>query len=255
VDATFLGIELSSILLLVLAGFGCGVVNALAGGGSFLTFPLLLFLGLPPQVANATNRIAIILQCAAGVATYTRHRVLPWRDVWPMYVPTVAGALLGSLLASRLDDAAFRTVTAVLLVAVAGAVFIDPRRWQEERPEAGHVKLRWYPVLFLIAAYGGFLQIGVGMITLPFLLFAGGYDVVRSNAIKFGLVVGYQLVALLVFGLADQVSWTIGLILAAGSIAGGAVGAHLVVRKGTKWVRYVVLVAALTAVAKLILDR
>lgn len=252
-DATFLGLEITSIVLLILAGFGCGVINAMAGGGSFLTFPLLLFLGLSPQVANATNRIAIVLQCAGGVATYSRAGVMPWRALLPLYIPTGLGALVGALLASHLDDDAFRTVTAVLLVLVAGAVFVDPKRWVEERPDAGHLELRWYPVLFLIAVYGGFLQIGVGMITLPFLLFAGNYDVVRSNVLKFGLVLGYQLVALLVFGFTDKVNWTVGLVLAIGTLAGGSVGAHLVVRQGARWVRYVVPVAALAAVAKLLL--
>jgi uncharacterized membrane protein YfcA len=241
--------------LLVVGGFAGGLINAFAGGGSFITFPLLLLAGLPPQVANATNRIAIVLQCIAGAITYHRHGVRPWRDVPPLLPASIAGAIVGSLLASRLDPGAFRTISAVLLVGIMVTIFIDTRRWTRERSEAGRLSLVWQPVVVLMAVYGGFLQIGMGSIILALFVLGGGYDVVRANALKFGLVWIYQAVALGIFAGAGQVDWAVGATLAAGNIAGGIVGAHAVVKRGTRWVRYLVLVSALLAVAKLLLDR
>jgi len=241
--------------LLVLAGFAAGFINALAGGGSFVTFPLLLFAGLPPQVANATNRIAIVFQCIAGTITYHRLGVLRWRHIPPLLPASVAGAVVGSLLASRIDEGSFRTVSAVLLVGVMVTIFIDAKKWSQERPDAGHLRARFQPLVFLLAVYGGFLQIGLGSFTLALLILGGGYDVIRANALKFGLVWVYQLVALGIFAGAGQVNWTIGLTMALGNVAGGVVGAHVVVRRGTRWVRWVVVLSACLAILKLWMDR
>lgn len=241
--------------LLVLAGFAAGFINALAGGGSFVTFPLLLFAGLPPQVANATNRIAIVFQCIAGTLTYHRLGVMRWRALPPLVPVSIAGAVLGSLLASRLDDSLFRTVSALLLVAVLVTIFVDARKWSRTNPEGGRLRLVHQPLLFLLAVYGGFLQIGLGTFTLALFVLGGGYDVIRANALKFGLVWIYQAVALGIFAGAGQVDWTIGLTMAIGNVLGGVVGAHTVVKRGTTWVRAVIVLSAALAIGKLVLDR
>ncbi|MEZ4649058.1 MAG: sulfite exporter TauE/SafE family protein [Candidatus Eisenbacteria bacterium] len=240
-------------LLLVAGGLLAGVVNAFAGGGSFLTFPLLMAIGLPPQVANATNRVAIVLQCAAGSATYHRHGVFPRRLLPSFALPMVLGAIPGALLASHLDESVFRKVSAVLLAAMISTIFIDSKKWTGENADGG--RFRWWhgPVFLIVGAYGGFLQAGIGPIMLGLLVLTAGFDVVRGNAIRFGLAGIFNLAALLLFAYGGQVNWLAGLILAIGNTAGGMIGAHLVVRRGTRWVRYVVLASGLAAVAKLLL--
>ncbi len=240
------------VIVLVAGGFVGGFANAHAGGGSFVTFPLLMLAGLPPQVANATNRIAIILQCAAGSATYHRHGVLPWRQVPPLLAPSILGAVVGTLLASHLDEGLFRKVSAILLVLVAFSVFVDTKRWTRESAPDARIRPVFYPVVFLLGVYGGFLQIGIGTFLLGFFVFAGGYDVVRGNALKFGLVPFYQIVALAIFAAAGNVDWLVGVTLAAGNVLGGIVGAHTVVKKGAAWVRVVVVLSAVAAVLKLL---
>jgi len=240
-------------LLLIAGGLIAGVVNAFSGGGSFLTFPLLMAVGLPPQVANATNRVAIVLQCVAGSATYQRHHVFPWRSLPWFAVPMVLGAIPGAMLASHLDEAVFRKVSAVFLAAMISTVFIDPRKWTRSDPEGGH--FRWWhaPIFFLVGIYGGFLQVGIGTIKLGLFVLIAGFDVVRGNALKFGLAALYSLAALLLFARNGQVDWLAGGILAIGTVVGGSVGAQLVVTRGTKWVRYVVLLSGLAAVLELLL--
>jgi uncharacterized membrane protein YfcA len=245
-------VEFWQIPALIAGGFFCGVINALAGGGSFLTLPLLFWIGLPPQVANATNRVAIVLQCVTGIAAYQRKRVLPWGHLPALVVPTVLGALLGAYLAAHLDETLFRRAAAVLFAIMAATVFVDPGRWAR-RDSLGHIRPRLYPLFFLMGVYGGFLQAGIGVVLISSLVLLGGYDVVRGNALKCALTLVFTTAALLLFASVGQVRWAIGLCLAAGSMAGGYVGAHLVMAKGSPWVRAFVVLAAAAAIAKLLL--
>jgi len=226
-------------------------MNALAGGGSFVTLPLLLFIGLPAQIANATNRVAIVLQCAAGTATYHRHRVLLWRHVPALAIPMVLGSLLGAYLASHLDESVFRKLAAVLFAVMAATVFVDPKRWAREET-VGRIRPHLYPLFFLLGVYGGFLQAGIGVLLISTFVLAGGYDVVRGNALKFALATIFTAFALVVFAHAGHVQWVTGLALAVGTIAGGIVGARLVILKGAPWVRVFVVVAAAAAIVKLL---
>ena len=245
--------EVWHLPVLFVGGLVCGIINALAGGGSFVTLPLLLLLGLPPQVANATNRVAIFLQCAAGVGTYHAGGVRPWRHLPGIAIPTVLGAVLGAIAASQLDELIFRRVAAGLFVLMVGTVFVNPGRW--ENPEGdGRISPWLWPLFFLYGIYGGFLQAGLGVLLISTLVLAGGFDVVRGNALKFGLAGFFTLAALLLFAGAGQVRWIPGLVLALGTVTGGIIGARLVMAKGAAWVRVVVVLAAIAAIVKLLID-
>jgi uncharacterized membrane protein YfcA len=235
----------------VIGGVLCGIINALSGGGSFITLPLLLWFGLPPQIANATNRVAILLQSVAGTVTYHRHRVLVWRHLPALAIPSVLGSFLGAYVAAYLDEGLFRKIAAVLFAAMVATVFIDAKRWARENA-VGRIPLYLYPIFFLIGVYGGFLQAGAGVLQIGALVLIAGYDVVRGNALKFALAACFTAAALLVFWRAGQVWWLPGLALAVGSMAGGVIGAHLVIRKGASWVRAFVILAAIAAIVKLL---
>lgn len=244
--------ELWQLLLLVLGGALCGVINALSGGGSFITLPLLLWFGLPPQIANASNRVAILLQSAAGVGEYHRHRVMPWRQVPGLAAVSIAGSLLGAYAAARIEEGLFRHLAALLFAVMAATIFVDPKRWTRAE-SAGRVTPALYPIFLVIGVYGGFLQAGAGVLQLGALVLLGGFDVVRANALKFGLATCFTAAALLVFWRAGQVLWLPGLALAAGSTVGGVLGARLVIAKGARWVRVFVVLAALAAIIKLLM--
>ncbi len=243
--------ELWHLPLLIGGGILCGIINALAGGGSFVTLPLLLFLGLPPQIANATNRVAIALQCAAGTATYHRHKVLLWRHLPALAVPMVLGSLLGSYLAASVDESVFRKAAAVLFLFMIATVFVDAKKWAKKKG-VGKISPKYYPVYFLMGIYGGFIQAGLGTLLISMFVVVGGYDVVRGNALKFALAFLFTLAALIMFAGMGQVQWLTGLSLAIGTMTGGIIGARLVIAKGSRWVRWVVVASALAAIVKLL---
>ena len=243
--------QVGHILALFAGGIACGIINALAGGGSFLTLPILLWTGLPPQVANASNRVAIVLQCAAGTATYHRHRLVPWREVPLMAATMVAGSVLGAYLAAHLDETVFRRAAAILFALMAATVFIDAKRWARAAP-APRVPAYMYPISFVLGIYGGFLHAGIGTLQIATLVLLGHYDVVRGNALKFAVAFFFSLAALILFIGAGQVRWAPGIALGVGSTVGGILGARLVIAKGTTWVRAVVILSAIAAIVKLL---
>jgi len=206
------------------------------------------------QVANATNRVAILLQTVAGIATFHHHGVRPWRHLPPVALPAALGSLIGAWLATAIDPELFRQAMAALFLLMAATVFIRPDRWKRT---AGQERFRpWhYAIFFLLGIYGGFLQAGLGILLTALFVLVGGYDVVRGNAMKFGLAFVFTGVALILFSRAGLVRWVPGMALAAGSISGGVLGARMVMIKGAPWVRAFVALSALAAVAKLLMQR
>lgn len=236
-------------LALIGTGFVAGFINTSAGGGSMLTLPLLMFLGLPANVANGTNRIAILLQNVIGVNTFRQKKVLNLTTDYRLAIPAIAGAVVGSLIAVKVDEAILHKIIAGLMVVMLLLVVLKPEAWVREKAGAVHPKptVLQYIIFFFIGIYGGFIQMGVGFFLLAGLVLGCGYDVVKANAIKLLIVLIYTVFSLAIFIYNKQVDILAGLILAAGNMLGAWVGANFLVKKGAKYVRYI-LIAALVIV-------
>jgi uncharacterized membrane protein YfcA len=239
------------VALLALAGFVSSAINMVAGGGSFLTLPLLIFLGMPPGEANATNRVGVLAQNIAGVVGYHRDGVLDWGFARATFLPCVVGALAGAWASLYVGDREFRRVLSIVMVLMTLVAFIDPARFRVAEPKARGALV----VLGFLAAgfYGGFIQAGVGFLLLA-LTSLLGLDLVRGNAVKVFLALVQVVVSLGLFAWAGRVQWGAGLALAAGSIAGSMVGVHLTVLKGHAWVQRVVTVTVVLFAVKLWFD-
>lgn len=250
-------------LLLFLAGSVAGTINVLAGGGSFLTLPLLIFLGLPATVANGTNRIAILVQNVGAVWSFNRHGVMDWRWIRSAALPALAGAGLGTWAAIRIGDASFQRVLATLMVVFAVVMLFDPLRNRIRRAGADAVAeaaetetparlsgMAFSATFFGVGVYGGFVQAGVGFFILALAMLAG-FDLVRGNALKVLVVLVFTPLALVLFALAGKVDWGMGIALAGGNLLGGLIGTHLTVLKGHAWVKRVVVVMIVVFALKL----
>ncbi len=240
--------------LLILAGMAAGFVNMLAGNGSLITLPALLFIGLPANIANATNRVGVTLQNVVGTAGFYRQGRLDVRGALLFSIPTVVGSVLGARIAVDIDEALFRRVLAVAMVIMLVIMLVKPERWiiGKVHVHSGRLSIVQVLVFFAIGVYGGFLQAGVGIFLLAALVMGPGYDVVRANAVKVAIVLALTFAALLVFQANAQIEWGIGLVLGIGNMLGAWLGTKVGVRKGAGWVRWFVIVVVLVSAAELL---
>lgn len=239
--------------LVVVAGFAAGFINTIAGSGSLITLPLLIFLGLPANVANGTNRVAILLQNVVAVRGFRRKGLLGVRHALVLASPAVLGSILGAQIALNLDEQMMRRAIGALMLAMLIVLLVRPGRWLEGRPAAGR-RPGWLQLLmfFGIGVYGGFIQAGVGIFLLAALVLGAGYDLVRANAVKVLIVLCFTVFALAVFLVNRQVHWGVGLVLALGQMLGASVAVGTAVKRGTRFVRWFLIAVVLTAAAELL---
>lgn len=221
--------------LAILGGSGliAGLMNAVAGGGSLITLPALMLSGIGAAEANATNRIAVAAQTITATHGFHRAGAVPWDAVKRHLAPTVVGAGIGAWLATRVPDQVMEPLILGVLLVV-GVVMIarrppaDPQEHGEERPTSR----AWLETLLmgLTGLYGGFLQAGLGLVFLGALMGIIGLDPLRANGVKAALLLALTGIALIVFSLADMLHWIPGLVVAAGSVIGSAIGVRIAVR-------------------------
>lgn len=235
------------LLILAAAGIAAGVINTIAGGGSFLTLPLLMGLGLPAGTANGTLRIAVLFQNVTATLTFHRQGVREYPALWRLAPPMCAGALAGSWLATQVPDDTLRRVIGGILLAWALLLIARPGGWTDA-PDTPRRAGVWAVLGSLgIGLYGGFLQAGVGFPILAMLVSGLGFGPVRANAVKVSLVLAYTCLAVPVFAHAGQIAWREGVTLALAAALGGWLGTRWQLKSGAKLVRWVVIVTVLVS--------
>ena len=237
------------VVLLVLGGLLAGAINTVAGGGSMLTVPLLVLAGVPGNAANGSNRVGILTSNVAAVATFRRLGVDGLRHASRVVVPVVLGGLIGSFAVGRLlDDVAFERVFGLLIIPL---VILSVRRPSNASGDRAWSTTKVVIVFLLIGIYGGAFQAGVGLVLLAALT-RSGFDLVMSNSIKVIVNTAVTVVALPVFILSGDIAWAPALVLAAGFVVGGWLGAQASFRGGEVLIRRVMVVAALGLAGRLI---
>lgn len=230
---------------LLLAGFIAGTLNVVAGGGSFLTLPLLIFLGLPPTVANATNRIGVLTQNVGAVWLFHRRGFMDWRYLLWAALPATLGSIGGTWIALSLGDETFKKVLACLMVGITLWTLWDPMK---KKYGAGVRRPPSFVLLSLgfliVGVYSGFIQAGVGFLILAATTLAG-LDLVRGNAVKVTSMLATMIVSLAIFAWQGKVEWAVGLVLGFGNLAGGLLGVRLAVTQGHDWIKKVVTVTVI----------
>ncbi len=227
--------------LLVLGGTAAGVINAVAGGGSTLTVPLLVLAGVPGNSANGSNRVGILTSNAAAATAFRKLGVRGLSKSAPVLGPIIAGSLIGAFLITRLTDDNFERVFGLLMLPIIFLSIRKPRLRLDVDPWPLPLTVS---VFFAVGLYGGAVQAGVGLVMLAALTRAG-YDLVTANNVKVVANLTLTVVVLPIFIAQGKIEWVPALILAAGLTAGGWIGAHAAVRGGERFIRAGMIVSAL----------
>ncbi len=234
------GLSLGEAALLMGGGLVAGVLNTLAGGGSLLTVPLLVLLGLPGGLANGTNRVGVLFQSIVAAWRFRSHGALRAREVLPIFAPVACGSVLGAVAVDSVSDVGFERIFGLLMlllvVPTVRGIGTTPNTMQHPRPVVAAF------ALLVVGVYAGAFQAGVG-IPLLFTLLHLGHDAVRANALKVTIIALSTLAAVPVFAWNDQIAWKPALVLAVGFTAGAAIGVKLVVAGGERLIRPVLAVA------------
>lgn len=232
-------------------GLLAGVINVMAGGGSSLTLPMLLLVGLDGATANGTNRVAIALQNVSAALSFRREKVSRLAQSATLALWTLPGAVAGAIVAVQISDEWFRRILGIVLVGVVISMLIP--RGTKAATTAEGTSSKWiYPALLAIGFYGGFIQVGVGILLMASLYHILRIDLVLVNTHKVVIVLLYTLPALAIFAWTGHVAWALGLCLAAGNALGGWWAARWAVRRGERVVRGVLIVAVLILAAKVL---
>lgn len=242
------------IVLVFVVGIITGIINTLAGSGSLISLPILIFIGLPPHVANGTNRIGILFQNIVSTITFYRQGVLDVKMGFKVAIPSILGSIAGALFVLELNERVVEITVGVVLLIMLVPLFLKPSRWLAgaKTDEVNTYPMVQFLIFLFIGAYGGFIQAGVGIFLLSALVLNAGYDLVRANALKVFINLIFTPFALAVFVIKGQIDLPVGLTLAAGNSAGAYVASKYAVSWGSKFVRVVLITVIILAGFKLL---
>lgn len=257
--------ELWHYFLLAVLGVVAGTLNVLAGGGSLLTLPAMVFLGLDGAVANGTNRVAILAQNVTAVGGF---RTLGFSDVklsLSLALAALPGGICGALLGTMVRGELFNRVLGLVLIGVIVLMTVQRVLKAKKASSGGHELesvekkspsrrqlILGHVAMVIVGFYGGFIQAGVGFLLMAALHRVLGLDLVRVNMHKVFIVGVFTLAALIIFASQGQVLWLPGLALAVGNSIGGWIGSQLSVLKGENWIRSALYVALLLMAIRLL---
>ncbi|MDV7187248.1 sulfite exporter TauE/SafE family protein [Lutibacter sp. TH_r2] len=244
---------LVEIIVLVIVGFVTGVINTIAGGGSLLTLPILIFLGLPPNIANGTNRIGIFFQSIFTTAGFKSKGVVTFPFSIYIGISALLGSILGAQIAVDIKGDTFNKIFAIIMILVVFYMVFKSKFKHLEGIEKTTGKHLWLSIVlfFFVGIYGGFIQAGVGFVILLILSSVNNISLVKSNAIKVVVVLIYTFAAIAVFIYNNSINWRLGLTLALGNAAGGWFASRWSVKKGDGMIRYFLIVMVIIMAIKL----
>ena len=237
------------VLLLVAGGAFAGFVNTLAGGGSFLTVPLLVLAGLPATEANATNRVGVLAASASALWGFRRERVGGLEHTAPVILAVLGGSWLGAWGASVVSDAWFERAFGVVMLLALPLLLKAP----EPRSTGLRTGFGAQALFVAVGFYGGAIQAGIGIPLVLVLVGFAGFDLVRANHIKMALVGALTIVALAQFAWAGKIWWLHGAVLAVGNGLGAQLASRWGARAGARLIRPVLVLCVVALAARMIL--
>jgi len=242
--------EISNYLLVTGVGIVAGFFNTVAGGGSLLSLPVLIFMGLPPSIANGTNRLSIFAQNIFAVRGFKSKGISEFPYAYWLAGTSLVGALIGAKLAIDIEGELLNRILAIIMVAVIAITIFNPlkKTGGDNEVMTQSRKALTIFLFFFVGLYGGFIQAGVGFIMISILTMTNKFSLVKTNSIKVFVALVYTFFAIIIFVIEDKIDWQLGIALAIGNSIGGWFASRWSVEKGDKWIR-IILIISVTAMA------
>lgn len=250
-----MSLEIVDYVIILFGGFVAGVINTFAGSGSIITLTILMeLMGLDPLMANATNRVNILMMNVSSTAGFVKSDKLNLKGATFPLVALVLGAITGLVLLSFVSSDQFKDIFKYLLLLFLPIVLLKPSRLIETNKALISFPRPLVIVLFFIAGlYGGFIQMGIGIFILILTVSITKFDLMESNAFKVAAIGMYTLVALIVFQFQGLVVWKAGLLIGVAQSAGGFLTARYASQSpnANKWAYRILVGVLILAILRL----
>lgn len=236
-------------------GLVVSIINSLAGGGSSISLPLLIFLGLPPTVANGTNRIGLIVGNFSSMINLRKHGHLYLPIFKQLFLPTLIGSIIGVVALVQINDKVFQAILAIVIFFVVFLTNVK-KNILGKAPETPPTKvsLKGFLGFMAVGIYGGIIQVGVGFIQIFALSKYSGLSLIQVNALKSGLTSIFLIISTIVLGFAGKIIWSIAIVMALGAWVGGYIGSRLQRKHGNEFIEKAITVVSLLMAAYLLYD-
>lgn len=242
-------------LIAVIGSALAGAINTLSGNGSAITLTILTeILGLPGNLANGTNRVGVLTQSMASTYSFYRNGRLQLRGRRMHLISTLVGAVAGTILATQISNEQFRQVFRFLMLVMLVVILVKPSRWLRETEE--NPNPRWWiviPAFLALGFYGGFIQMGMGIIFLAVTVLGARFSLLDANILKSVIVALYSIPVVLIFHWQGLIDWKFGALMAIGQTIGGYLTAHYASRypQANLWAYWLLVIMIVLAIAML----
>lgn len=236
-------------------GCAASMLNSIAGGGSVFSLPVMIFLGLPPTIANGTNRIGLIVGNLSSAYNLHKHGYLNKKILLQLSMPSLLGAFAGVFFVVQLNDKVFQAILAlaIALVAIMSGLKKDILGKPPKAPPERCTKMGFLG-FFLVAIYGSIVQVGVGFLQIFALRRYTGLEMIQVNALKNTLTTIFLIISTAGLAIAGKVDWPLAIVTALGASFGGFLSSLLQCKKGNKFVERMVQLATVAVAIKMIYD-
>ena len=241
------------LILLTITGIATGFLNVMAGGGSMLSVPMMIFLGVPGTIANGTNRIALLPQNITAVLASYRKGFSNFKLSFSLALCTIPGALFGAYLAARVPNDDFNQVLAIIMIIVLVVMALPQEKVLQQNAQPSRARMiAGHCLMVVIGFWGGFIHIGVGFLLMPTLNRVMQLDLITTNAHKVFIVLCYTCVALLLFASQLELVWQYGFALAVGTTIGAWLAANLQITRGIGTIKLTLNIVVVAFIIKLL---
>ncbi len=250
-----MSLEWYELVMLSMVGMAAGWTNTMAGGGSLLTVPAMLFMGIPAPIANGTNRIAILAQTISAMTVFFRRGFSDIKLSLSLSLIACIGSVAGSFVGIQLSGQVFDWLLGTTMILVLYLMITDKGQGSSTNEENEQPKRLVLGHILMIAAgfWGGMIQVGTGILLLmPILHNVMGMNLVTANIHKSFIALNFTIVSLAIYASQLELLWIVGLALAIGNSIGGWLGAHTSLNKGDIWIKRVIYIVLAAFAIKLI---